>query len=308
MLQVCAGLHAAHAEGVIHRDLKPSNIMRDQAGRVVIMDFGLARTVEGDGMTQTGMMIGTMEYMSPEQAMGKELDARSDQFAIGLIFYELLSGSIPFHAESAIASLVKRTQERAVPLVEIDAAIPPALSEIVGKCLERDPAARFSSVEELAAELENWQGKRPRSSYASVSRPGIPAPVAGKAFPWKWLAIGIAAVLLGIGAVVGVRSRAHPGGEAGATQGPVTSLAILPFYNASGDSSLNLDGIEHCGNVKHRCGTVEASAAGLCRSSAAGTERPAGFAAIADRHADGEAHCRLRSRRYRGLRPVREDR
>ncbi len=95
MLQVCAGLQAAHAEGVIHRDLKPSNIMRDNAGRVVIMDFGLARTVQGDGMTQTGMMIGTMEYMSPEQAMGNELDARSDQFAIGLIFYELLSGVHP---------------------------------------------------------------------------------------------------------------------------------------------------------------------------------------------------------------------
>ena len=70
--------------------------MRDQSGRVVIMDFGLARTLQGDGMTQTGMMVGTMEYMSPEQAMGKELDARSDQFAVGLIFYELLTGYMPF--------------------------------------------------------------------------------------------------------------------------------------------------------------------------------------------------------------------
>ena len=130
MLQVCAGLQAAHAEGVIHRDLKPSNIMRDDAGRVVIMDFGLARTLQGDGMTQTGMMIGTMEYMSPEQAMGKELDARSDQFAVGLIFYELLTGFMPFHAESAIASLVKRTQERAVPLAKWMPPIPPALSDM----------------------------------------------------------------------------------------------------------------------------------------------------------------------------------
>src|SRR5664279_5065271 len=99
--------------------------------------------------------------MSPEQAMGKELDARSDQFAVGLIFYELLSGFIPFHAESAIASLVKRTQERAVPLVEVDAAIPPVLSEIVGKCLEREPEARFSSVDELAEALLSWQGRKP---------------------------------------------------------------------------------------------------------------------------------------------------
>jgi len=238
MLQVCAGLQAAHAEGVIHRDLKPSNIMRDNSGRVVIMDFGLARTVQGDGMTQTGMMIGTMEYMSPEQAMGKELDARSDQFAIGLIFYELLSGFIPFHAESAIASLVKRTQERAVPLVDVDAAVPPVLSEIVSKCLEREPEARFASVEELAEELEVWQGKTPRNQ-SPLSRTVVHPPVSAGRFPWKWLAIGIAAVVLGIGAVVGLRSRAHPPAEPQAVQGPVTSLAILPFYNASGDPALN---------------------------------------------------------------------
>ena len=133
MLQVCTGLQAAHAEGVIHRDLKPSNIMRDPSGRVVIMDFGLARTIQGDGMTQTGMMIGTMEYMSPEQAMGKDLDARSDEFAVGLIFYELLSGRIAFVAESAIASLVKRTQEPAPPLANVDPDIPAELSLIVSK-------------------------------------------------------------------------------------------------------------------------------------------------------------------------------
>src|SRR6516164_3044898 len=130
MVQVCAGLLAAHSEGVIHRDLKPSNVMCDKTGRVVIMDFGLARTVQGDGMTRTGMMVGTMEYMSPEQAMGRDLDARSDQFALGIIFYEMLSGIVPFHAESAIASLVKRTQEPATPLVNVDASIPPVVSTV----------------------------------------------------------------------------------------------------------------------------------------------------------------------------------
>ncbi len=238
MLQVCAGLQSAHAEGVIHRDLKPSNIMRDNVGRVVIMDFGLARTVQGDGMTQTGMMIGTMEYMSPEQAMGKDLDARSDQFAIGLIFYELLSGFIPFHADSAIASLVKRTQERAVPLVDVDAAVPPALSEIVSKCLERDPDARYASVQELADELENWQGKKPRTAHSRIVPPHIAAPPPGKHFPWKWLVIGVAAVALAIGAAVVVGHPKQPGASSQAVQGPVTSVAILPFYNASGDSSL----------------------------------------------------------------------
>ena len=144
---------------MIHRDLKPSNIMRDASGRVVIMDFGLAKTVQSDGMTQTGMMIGTMEYMSPEQAMGSELDARSDIFTMGLIFYELLTGNIPFRAESAIASLVKRTQERAVPLSDVDPTIPPALSMITAKCLERDPKARYSSLQELLDDLDVFEGQ-----------------------------------------------------------------------------------------------------------------------------------------------------
>ncbi|MGA8859808.1 MAG: serine/threonine-protein kinase, partial [Candidatus Sulfotelmatobacter sp.] len=113
MQQVCRALEAAHTLGIIHRDLKPQNIMRDQTGRILVMDFGLARMVEGDGMTQTGALVGTMEYMSPEQAMGKNLDQRSDLYSMGLILYELLTGKMPFKAESAVASLLKRNQEQA---------------------------------------------------------------------------------------------------------------------------------------------------------------------------------------------------
>ncbi len=239
ILQVCAGLQAAHAENVIHRDLKPSNIMRDGAGRVVIMDFGLARTVEGDGMTQTGMMIGTMEYMSPEQAMGKELDARSDQFAIGLILYELLSGFVPFHAESAIASLVKRTQERAVPLIDVDAAIPADLSNIVGKCLERDPNARFASIQEMIDELEIAQGKKARKGESVWSRPPVPTPVPPKPLRLKWMAIAITAAVLITGGGFGVYQYLHRGASSSETTGSVSSLAIVPFYNASGDAGVN---------------------------------------------------------------------
>ncbi len=243
MLQVCAGLQSAHAEGVIHRDLKPSNIMRDQAGRVVIMDFGLARTLQGDGMTQTGMMVGTMEYMSPEQAMGKDLDARSDQFAVGLIFYELLTGVMPFHAESAIASLVRRTQERAVPLSDFDNSIPPQLSLIVSKCLERNPDDRFGTVQDIIRELEIWQGKKSRGStpipvLSRAQAAGVAVPASK--LPIKWIAIGAVALVLVAGGVIGWQYRSHgTSGGSTAVQGPVTSLAIIPFYNASGDSNLN---------------------------------------------------------------------
>jgi tetratricopeptide (TPR) repeat protein/predicted Ser/Thr protein kinase len=172
MEQVVSGLRAAHRAGIIHRDLKPGNIMRDADGRVLVMDFGLARSLQGDGMTRTGMMLGTMEYMSPEQAQAKELDARSDVFTIGLILYELLTGVMPYQAESAIASLLKRTQQRAIPVSDIDRKVPGVLSNIVSKCLEREPALRYQSADELVADLHAWQGKR-GSSKVSASSVGL---------------------------------------------------------------------------------------------------------------------------------------
>ena len=173
MRQTLSGLQAAHREGVIHRDLKPGNIMRDAQGRVVVMDFGLARTIGGDGMTRTGTMLGTMEYMSPEQAQAKELDARSDVFTVGLICYELLTGKMPYHADSVVASLLKRMQERAAPPSDWDATIPQPISELVSKCLERDPAERWQSAQEVLDRIDEIQGKRPMSviSYTpSMSR------------------------------------------------------------------------------------------------------------------------------------------
>ncbi len=169
MAQVASGLAAAHREGIIHRDLKPGNIMLDKSGRVVVMDFGLARTLTGDGMTRTGAMLGTIEYMSPEQAQGQELKASSDIFTFGLILYELLAGVTPFHAESAIASLLKRTQQRAVPLADVDKNIPGTLSNIVSKCLEKEPANRYQSADELVRDLRAWQDKGGKSRISASS-------------------------------------------------------------------------------------------------------------------------------------------
>src|SRR5215471_4861042 len=154
--QVCRALEVAHAEGVIHRDLKPQNIMRDFQGRIVVMDFGLARSLDTSGMTQTGALVGTLEYMSPEQALGMELDQRSDLFAVGLILFELLSGKTPYKADTALASLMKRTQQPAARLSSVETAVPKVLSNIVGRCLERDPKMRYSNVRELLGQLEAW--------------------------------------------------------------------------------------------------------------------------------------------------------
>ncbi|HEY6764199.1 MAG TPA: protein kinase, partial [Candidatus Sulfotelmatobacter sp.] len=239
--QVCWALDAAHSVGVIHRDLKPQNIMCDKAGRILVMDFGLARSIESKGMTQTGALMGTMEYMSPEQCMGKHLDARSDLFAIGLIFYELLTNETPYKADSAMGSLLLRNQQRAVPASELDASVPRGLSDIVGKCLERDLNLRYQSAQEILADLDAVQGKRP-SSASVVTQSAVTQTAFSQRVPWKWIAAAALALALGIGGWALVTKLPHKTASTATTatpSGPVVSLAILPFRNASGDPALD---------------------------------------------------------------------
>lgn len=151
--QICRGLEAAHIEGVVHRDLKPQNIMLDANGRVWVMDFGLARSMDLVGMTRTGALMGTPDYMSPEQARASKVDARSDIFSLGIIFYEMLTGQLPFKADTMMATLLKRVQEKAVPPSTVDPAIPQDLSRIVMKCLEVDVGRRYQSTGEMLGQL-----------------------------------------------------------------------------------------------------------------------------------------------------------
>ncbi len=228
MWQVCCGLDAAHKEGVVHRDLKPGNIMRDATGRVVVMDFGLATSLQSRGMTQTGAMLGTMEYMSPEQAKGAHTDARSDIFTTGLILYELLTGKMPYQADSAITSLVMRTQTNAKPPSEIDASIPKPLSEIVSRCLERDLAKRFQSSSELVGLLDGFR-EHP-SSMASAQN--YVAAVSLRR--WKLISlVGSASVLLVL-AIVGGYFVARSKPKTAAVHAPV-SVLVGDFNNLTGD-------------------------------------------------------------------------
>jgi eukaryotic-like serine/threonine-protein kinase len=230
MRQVCRALEAAHAVGVIHRDLKPQNIMRDKQGRVVVMDFGLARLLDSDGgMTQTGAIVGTMEYMSPEQGLGKPLDERSDLFAVGLIFYELLTGKMPYKADSALASLVKRTHERAVPVSDESASIPRALSDIVGNCLEPKVQDRYQHVGEILTDLEAWQGGRAAATlkFPDSSRPW------GQTIPWHWIG-AVAAVLVLAFAGVMLRGR-FTITKATPAKSHAVSVLVADFTNHTGD-------------------------------------------------------------------------
>ncbi|MBI3669651.1 MAG: tetratricopeptide repeat protein [Acidobacteria bacterium] len=232
--QVCLALEAAHTEGVVHRDLKPQNIMVDQQGKVAVMDFGIARSMELGGMTQTGALVGTPEYMSPEQVQGLKVDARSDLFTLGIIFYELLTGKMPYQADTALGTMFKRTKERAVPLAQIDPAVPQFLSDVAAKCLETEAQQRYQSAREILQDLEAWQAGAVRRAMNPLQRWLRYAPRYQ-----KWLAAGAMVVVLALaGFVFRQKLPFHLTLEPGAAVQPV-SLAILPFRNASGDAAMD---------------------------------------------------------------------
>jgi serine/threonine protein kinase len=152
--QIADGLTEAHRLGVIHRDLKPKNIMIDQEGSVRIMDFGIARILNTRGVTTAGTMVGTPEYMAPEQASGKRVDRRSDIYALGIILYEMVTGQVPFHGETALATAWKHKHEPPCRPEALNDQVFPALSRIIMKCMEKRPEKRYQDVHELKTDLE----------------------------------------------------------------------------------------------------------------------------------------------------------
>ena len=240
--QVCRALEAAHAAGVVHRDLKPQNIMLDAKERVYVMDFGIAHSLETPGMTQTGALMGTPEYMSPEQAKGMKVDARSDLFALGIIFYEMLTGASPYKADTALATLLKRTTERPQPPADVDPTIPKPISDVVMKCLEIDRDQRYSTAREILEDLGQESPTSIRTIAPTMApAPAPPTPVELSLFQRYriWIA-GIAAVVLLAAAGIIFRAKLFSGSSGkGARPVAQASLAILPFRNATSDASLD---------------------------------------------------------------------
>ena len=140
--QVADALGAAHASGLVHRDVKPANILLSADGRVLVADFGIAKAAEGGDLTMDGSMIGTAKYLAPEQVQGTTVDARTDLYALGIVLYEALSGTVPFVGENDTATALARLHRDPLPVHQLRPEVPPAVDAVVARSLARDPAAR----------------------------------------------------------------------------------------------------------------------------------------------------------------------
>jgi serine/threonine protein kinase/tetratricopeptide (TPR) repeat protein len=243
--QLADGLAVAHARGIVHRDLKPDNVMLTHDGRVKILDFGLARsapafgaestaaTIANAAATAQGVILGTVGYMSPEQAAGRNTDFRSDQFSFGAVVYELLAGEKAFARPTAVETLSAIIRDHPPALPSIRRDVSQAFARVVTKCLEKQPEQRFESTRELATALE---ALTPESSEQEIATPAPPRPAeilkpsASRQLRWM-IAGALAIAVVAFGPLLWNRSG-------GADRTAITSLAVLPFENTAADPEI----------------------------------------------------------------------
>ncbi len=230
--QVCDGLAEAHKLGVIHRDLKPQNIMIDEEGNARIMDFGIARSITGKGITGAGVMIGTPEYMSPEQGEVKEVDQRSDIYSLGVILYEMVTGRVPFEGETPLGIAMKHKSEMPKHPKELNAQIPDDLNLVILKCLEKDKEKRYQSAGEVRSELERIEKGIPTTERVVPERKPITSKEITIKFGLKRLFIpALVAVALAI--LVVIIWQLIPRKETVPLEPGKPSIAVLPFVDLS---------------------------------------------------------------------------
>jgi len=230
--QVCEGLTEAHRLGVVHRDLKPSNIMIDKEGNVRIMDFGIARSLSTKGITGAGVMIGTPEYMSPEQVEGKETDQRSDIYSLGVILYEMVTGRVPFEGDTPFTIGVKHKSETPKNPKELNAQIPEDLSRVILKCLGKDREQRYQSSDEVRTELQRIEKGIPTAEKVVPERKPLTSKEITVTFGLKKLFVPIL-VIIGIVIVGLVIWQLVPQKKADITPLDNPSIAVLPFSDLS---------------------------------------------------------------------------
>ena len=230
--QVCEGLAEAHHLGVVHRDLKPSNIMIDKEGNTHIMDFGIARSIETKGITGEGVMIGTPEYMSPEQAEAKETDHRSDIYSAGVILYEMVTGRVPFEGDTALSIAMKHKSEEPRAPRELNTQIPEDLNTLILRCMEKDKEKRFQTAEELLSVLTKIEKAIPSTERVLLKKKPITSKEITVQFKLKKLFIP-ALVVIAV-AIVGIAIwQLLPQKEAVSEPPGKPRIAVLPFEDLS---------------------------------------------------------------------------
>jgi serine/threonine protein kinase/tetratricopeptide (TPR) repeat protein len=236
--QICEGLEEAHSLGVVHRDLKPNNIMIDQNGNARIMDFGIARTVKEKGITGSGVLIGTPEYMSPEQVDGKEVDERSDIYSLGVILYEMVTGQAPFEGDTPLSVAHKHMYEPPADPKKHSPQIPDDLSRLVLKCMEKDKANRYQSAGELQEGLENvGKGLRTTERTAAEKKSLTSKEITVKFNLKKIVKPGIVVVALIAAAIL--LWRFLPQKKAPGAPVIENSIAVISFTNQTGDPAFD---------------------------------------------------------------------
>ncbi len=237
--QVCEGLAEAHELGVVHRDLKPQNIMIDKEGNSRIMDFGIARSLKAKGITDAGVMIGTPEYMSPEQVDAKETDQRSDIYSLGVILYEMVTGRAPFEGDTPLSVAVKQKTETPEDPRKLNSRIPVDLSRVILRCMEKDKEKRYQSAGELRSELINIEKGIPTTERVVPKRKPITSREITVTFGLKKLFIPALVAGALVIAVVMVIWRPWLQKRSVIAQKIENSIAVISFKNLTGDKTFD---------------------------------------------------------------------
>lgn len=246
---VAAALSFAHQRGLVHRDVKPANILITPAGQVKVADFGIARFRATDGLTQTGAVMGTATYFSPEQAQGLDVDGRSDVYSLGVVLYEMLSGAPPFRGENPVTVAYQHVQETPEPLGRRAPDVPVALQQIVARAMAKDPARRYPSADEMRADLLRFERDQPvadqtrtalvvtlddtpaaaaatQMAPATRRTDGLP-PEAARKRRNPWAVAGVVVVLLALAGLVGWLVYTQVGDQGGPDRRPVTVPEVV---------------------------------------------------------------------------------